>query len=114
MSPAGPPPPSFSVDRSDRGREILVALRGELDLAGVDDLLAAVEAVPPGARVMLELRELAFIDSSGIRAFMTLDTRARSEGWTLLLADPQDVVRRVLALCAFDDRVEILDRASES
>jgi anti-anti-sigma factor len=106
--------PGFSVDLTDRGADVVLALHGELDVAGVGDVGRATEVIESGARVTVDLRELSFIDSSGIHALMKLDVRARAEGWTLRLASPQATVRRALTLCQFDKRVPIVDAAPGS
>lgn len=100
--------PEFLVVRTEEGDNTVVALHGELDLAGTDEVARKTETIVPGTTVTVDMRELAFIDSSGIHALMKLDVRARAEGWTLRLAAPQDAVRRVLELCNFADRVPIL------
>lgn|GEM_PF-2637164 len=99
--------PAFSVVRSDDAARTVLALRGELDIAGVPDVTVAAASIDPGARVTIDLSELSFIDSSGIQALMKLDVRSRAEGWSLELAAPRDAVRRALALCQFDKRVPI-------
>lgn len=106
--------PGFSVALTDHGEDVVVALRGELDMAGVGDVHQATEAIASGARVTVDLHDLSFIDSSGIHALMELDVRARAEGWTMHVAAPQAAVRRVLALCQFDKRVPIADAAPGS
>lgn len=71
-------------------------LAGEIDLATVNDLTAALEPlVRKGGDVTLDLTEVRFIGSSGvqvlIRALNTLDGRGR-----LLLSHPRSNVRRLL------------------
>src|SRR5256885_6428782 len=59
-----------------------VVLAGELDIAstqGLEDELAAIEANSPGTLV-LDLRGVEFIDSTGLRALIAADERARSQG----------------------------------
>src|SRR5437773_2565005 len=83
--PAAPPRLAVGVERED-GR-VRVALSGELDLATVDELrgrLAAVEG--DGApTVVLDLRELDFLDSTGIGELLAAQRRLRAAGRRLVL-----------------------------
>ena len=46
-----------------------IAVSGEIDLATVEALVAAVErSAPPGGTVEIDLREVDFMDSSGVAA----------------------------------------------
>jgi len=77
-------------------------LVGELDLAMADELVETV--VPmiegPAAQVTLDLRELSFVDSSGIRAVISIAARL-TEG-TLKLVAPSPAVAKVLQLVRAD------------
>jgi anti-sigma B factor antagonist len=86
---------------------VVIALSGELDIAGVEQLAAATAAIPTGASVVVDLTELGFMDSTGVRMLMNLDVRSRAEGWRLALARPQPPVERLLRLSGFADRVRI-------
>jgi anti-anti-sigma factor len=111
-APAPIPPASgdeFAVSREERDGAIVLTLAGEFDIAGVAPLAEATRAIGAGDRVFLDLREVSFMDSAGVRALMNLDLRARVEGWTIAMVGPQPRVRRVLSLCGFEDRIPILD-----
>lgn len=108
-SPDGTGGPLFSVLREDRGATVVLRLGGELDMSGTDDLLAATAGIAPSSRVVLDLRELTFMDSSGLRVIMNLDVRARAEGWDLTLTAPRDEVRRLLMLCGVYERMTVTD-----
>jgi anti-sigma B factor antagonist len=105
---AGPVrPEGFTVTRTDGDGTVVVALDGELDLAGVERMRAATAEIPPGAHVLVDLGELRFMDSSGLRTLMNLDLRSRAEGWTLAFTAPQPAVRQLLRLCGFEHRVPL-------
>ncbi len=108
---ADEPRPVFSVARTERAGDVVLALRGELDLHSADRLLAAASGLTPGGRLILDLSELTFIDSAGLRALMNLDLRARAAGWGFALAAAAPVVLRLLKLTGFDKRLAILDTA---
>ena len=67
-----PSPKPFSVRTEQHGTTALVVPTGELDTATAPALEQELERAFDGAsdRVVLDLRELEFIDSSGIRALL--------------------------------------------
>jgi len=98
-------------DRPDGG--VLVALTGELDLATapkLEDELRRVEARRP-ALVVIDLKPLSFMDSSGLRALIAADSRAREAGSRLVLVRGDERVQRVLRITRLDERLEIVDDA---
>ena len=70
-------PTSFSISSGaggDGSRQFVV--RGELDLATAPQLEEAlVSAIEAGDEVVLDLRELEFMDSSGVRVLVVAHTR---------------------------------------
>jgi anti-anti-sigma factor len=83
-----------------------VRAAGEVDMETAPLLLAAVaDAAEAGADVELHLAGVTFMDSSGIRAL--LDGRREVGPGTLVLVDPSDEVRRVLAITGLDGRFTI-------
>ncbi|MGH2872773.1 MAG: STAS domain-containing protein [Solirubrobacteraceae bacterium] len=84
-------PTKFQVQSGVRGTEATLSVAGELDMRTTDELSDHVAAqVKLGAeRLTLDLRELTFIDSSGLRLLIELHDRSREVGWTLRLIVPQ-------------------------
>lgn len=103
--PAGRP---FRVLRRERPGEIELELSGEFDLTAIEPFEAAGAEIPAGTHVTVDLRELDFIDSSGLRSFMNLDLRVRAQDGRLTLRAPPPHAERLLRLCGFHDRFEIL------
>jgi len=91
----------LSVDLaiSDYGGQVVVALRGELDVMDAEAVAAALTAAADRANVVVvDLAGLTFIDASGVAALVRARRHARHRGGALVLASPQRQVRRVLAL----------------
>jgi anti-anti-sigma factor len=93
----------FSVDLSTRECDghVVVALRGELDLADAADVAAALAAVVAREpRIIVDLAGLEFIDCGGVAALArgSRSPPGRPGGGDLLLAAPQQRVLRVLAI----------------
>jgi anti-sigma B factor antagonist len=64
-------PPPFSIDVVQEGNRSVLNLSGELDLATVGELEDALRTrLEAGEDVVVDLRGLAFMDSSGVRALV--------------------------------------------
>jgi anti-sigma B factor antagonist len=93
----------------------VVSLSGELDISVVGQLeqeLMAVEQRSP-ATLLLDLRGLSFIDSSGLRLVLEADLRARKEARRFALVKGPDAVHRVFLIALLDKRLDFVDPPSE-
>jgi anti-anti-sigma factor len=84
----------------DRGGEVRLILRGELDMNGV---LAAERAVEEAAALTsslltIDLAELTFMDLFGARALLRVANEANSGGRKVVIANPRRHVRRLFEL----------------
>ena len=107
----------FSMDlgSGECGGHVVVALRGELDLVEAATVAAALEAVAAREpRIIVDLAGLEFIDASGIAALARGRRHARNAGGDLLLAAPQRLVRRVLAIISKADGFDIHASVAEA
>lgn len=85
-------------------------LRGELDMASVPLLLDALaEARPAGdaSGIEVNLREVTFIDSTGVRALISIDELCREAGRLWRIAQAPEQVRRVLRIAGVLDRLPV-------
>jgi anti-sigma B factor antagonist len=85
-------------------------LRGELDLAHAytfDEELRSVEDTRPST-VVIDLRELTFLDSCGLARLLAARRRARRLGHRLLLVRGSAAVQRLFALAAVDEAFEMV------
>jgi anti-anti-sigma factor len=100
----------LTFDTALNGGDALVVLAGELDLAGSAaleaeiDRLAGLEEVE---RVVLDLRRLEFMDSSGLRTVALADRRLRGAERKLALIRGPEVVQRVFDITRMAERLEI-------
>ena len=93
------------------GTTVRLALTGELDIAGasrVEQELERIEREPP-ATIVLDLRELAFMDSTGLRVIVAADSRAREQARRLVIVRGTDTVQRIIEMTRLDERLEIVD-----
>lgn len=91
--------------------QVTLRLRGELDLASLPGFTDAVrEAESSGAtRVLIDLRELRFIDSSGVSELLRATDRGRRNGHALAILRREGPVEQTLKLMGVAD---LLPRAA--
>ena len=86
-----------------------ITLEGELDLATVSALEAALrEPVDPHRRV-LDLRGLTFMDSTGLQTILRANRAARRAGWSLQIVAGPPAVQRVFEICGVADGLRFVD-----
>ena len=100
---------TFSVEQ-DAGRTV-VALEGELDIAAVTQVEPELDRIERGEPplLVLDLRGVTFLDSSGIRMILAADARAREGARRLILIRGPEPVHRVFELALLDRRLEFVD-----
>lgn len=97
--------PGFeAVPRRD-GEDVVIFFHGELDLAGAPRAARVMSVVGDvvGARIVLDLSGLSFIDARGIGAIEGARDRMRRQGRQVIVRNPPPAIRRVLELCGLDD-----------
>ncbi len=84
--------------------EVVVALEGEMDLANADALGGALTAVFEArpSKVTVDLANLSFLDSSGIRCLVIAAQQASAVRSKLVVRRPRRAVLRVLQLTGTD------------
>ena len=95
-------PAPFGVDVQRRDDVAIVQPHGELDIATVQTLHAALEGIEDAGRVVLDLRGLSFIDSTGLRLLVALHRRAQRDGFQLTLVAPAAPADRAIRLSGLD------------
>ena len=111
----GPQLALFGIDITSPAGQVRVALSGEIDLSTVGDLESelreTVEAAPE--LLVLDLREVTFLDSSGLRLLLRLHGRQTERGDRLVIVQGARRVARVLELTGADQRLEVVADPSE-
>jgi anti-anti-sigma factor len=101
---AADPPPLEVVTLRDDGA-LVVRARGDVDMSSVPLLADALEAAPAGLRLVLDLSEVGYLDSSGLRCLVA----ARAVHDELTLLAPSQPVRRVLEVTGLLGEFRITD-----
>jgi anti-anti-sigma factor len=96
--------------RQSGGDAAWVRVIGELDVATAPQLEQTLrKALLRARRVVLDLRELTFMDCAGIRVVVNANSHARQAGAHLVLVRGPSQVDRVFMLTGASDAVEIVD-----
>jgi anti-sigma B factor antagonist len=106
---------NLSIDVSREGERVLLRLDGELDLASVPVLESEVEsaAADGPATIVLDLRKLEFIDSTGLRAILSLDQRCTERGQAFALVRGSKQVQRLMNMTRVDEHLKIIASPEE-
>jgi anti-anti-sigma factor len=108
-------PSNFRVDVSSEDGAAVIAVAGELDLATSPALEEQFERVMggPATLVVIDLRELEFMDSTGLSVIIRAHQRAEQGGHRLGIVNGSRQVRRLLSLTGVADRLVIVDDLAE-
>jgi anti-sigma B factor antagonist len=110
------PPDSFSCESGRAGETAWVRPVGELDLDTAPRLEAELATVRAQGdpRLVLDLRRLTFMDSTGLRLVIRWDGVAREEGFEFAIVPGPDIVQRVIRLTGMDDQLATADPPVDS
>ena len=101
---------SIRVIYSDEGALVIPA--GELDIATVGVLEGALRDVERSgaAQIIIDLRHLKFVDSSGLRLLLDAQTGCRRNGHAVAFTRARDSqVLRLLTITALEAELQFLD-----
>jgi anti-anti-sigma factor len=93
------------AEQASNGAQV-VRVDGELDIATAPELESALlRPRPRDERVILDLGELRFMDSTGLRVLLRASKAAKDGRWELFLRNVPHNVRRLFALSGVQDAV---------
>ena len=106
-------PSHFRVKISQHGRATVLAASGELDLASGPALEQELERAQAAELIIVDLRSLQFIDSTGLSVLIKADHRAQAAGRRFALVNGGSQVQRLLNLTGVTDRLTVVDTPEE-
>lgn len=100
------------------GRVLVVSISGELDLNTAPSFREAVEKQldtnPDITDILLIMRDVTFIDSSGLGVILGRYKRLRPHGGNVVIAGPSQQVRKALELSGLAGIISICDTEDEA
>ena len=105
----------FSVEQHTQGAAAVLMVSGELDLQTSPQLEERLtRAFDAGAElVILDMRQIEFMDSTGLRVVLSAHQRAHESGRRFALVRGADQVERVLTLTGVRDLLTVVDAPEE-
>jgi len=88
-------------------------LVGEFDLAAVGRVEKALDRVfraPATRRIVVDLRQLSFLDASGLGTILRADQRARAGAFELLVVRPPGTANRIFTLTRAGKELSMVDK----
>jgi anti-sigma B factor antagonist len=100
----------FSIDTERAGDAIVVTPTGEIDLVTVPEVRSTLgQAADAARRVVLDLRQVTFMDSSGLRLLVEAQQLAEQDGFTLAVVRGPASLERLFEVTGLDARLELHD-----
>lgn len=103
------------IDSQHEHGRLVIRLDGELDMASAPLLQEALEQATPTATaaLVLDLQQLRFMDSTGLRVILAAQERLRENGQELALTAGSSQVQRLLAVSGVAGRLRVLSTPDE-
>ncbi len=107
---------TLRIEQSNQGSATVLRLSGEVDLNSSPELraqlLEVMEAQP--ARLVLDLRGLLYMDSSGLGTLVDLKRRTEQRNTPLVLVGVQPRVRSLLEITRLNTFFRIVDSIEQA
>jgi anti-sigma B factor antagonist len=103
--------PLLELTVESEGDVVRLALRGELDISSasrVEREIALLEDQTPRVLV-LDLRGLEFMDSTGLRIVVSANARAEQAGRRLVVVRGPEAVHRIFRITRLEERLDMVD-----
>lgn len=88
----------------------VMSLHGELDMLVLPQMSEQVDRILRQApeALVIDLRELDFMDSSGVHAILSADRACREQGTRLVLIRGGTVIDRLFRMCGLERRFDFI------
>jgi anti-anti-sigma factor len=98
----------MNITQEQQGNISVFTLQGRADSVGASQLEQALRQAS-NSRVILDMSQLVYINSAGLRILAALLTENQQGGGDLLLVAPSTRIRRVFQIIGFDNFFRMFD-----
>ncbi len=101
--------PNLDVSVQPRAGADILRVSGEVDLATRDEFTAHLrDAQRPDRALIIDLRELSYIDVRGAKALDDAGVRANTAGQRCIVVSSNSLLLKVFSILQFDGRVAVV------
>jgi anti-anti-sigma factor len=106
----------LQVDAKGKDDRVVLRLSGELDLASSAILERALEGaeIEAAPLLVLDLDELKFVDSTGLRVILLAQEKSRSRGQRFAITPGSPQVQRLLSITSVAEHMHVLASADDA
>lgn len=103
------------IDARHEPDRIVLSLHGELDLASAPLLQSEIESAEAdlATLVVLDLDDLQFIDSTGLRIILAAHERSQARGQMLAVTRGSQQVQRLMSITGAGEHLRIVESPDE-
>ncbi len=101
----------FEAELRRHGTTVTLSLSGELSLGSINEFQDALDEAgsEPLELLVIDLRSLEFLDSSGLRAIVASQGHALGRGYALQIVRGSEQVREVFRITGLDDKLPMVE-----
>jgi anti-sigma B factor antagonist len=100
----------LKLQSTRRGAITVLSLSGDFDLASRSQFSEALAKIDgESERLIVDLRRVMFMDSSGLRMLLELWSESRRDGFSLAIVRGQTEVQKVLEITGADEVLPMID-----
>jgi len=94
----------------------LIAVSGRLDASSAPELMASFDSAfaPDKARFVLDLGEVDYVSSGGLRAILQMTKKVRGAGGGIVLAQLQPFVEDLIHMSGFDNLIAAAETTEQA
>ena len=98
----------MKINAEIEGGTVRLTLAGEFDMGEVPDFRQAIQELEePWGEVVIDMADVAFMDSSGLQELLHFQQQVRELGRELVLSRPSVAVLRLLELTGVDSHFTV-------
>ena len=96
----------MTINKISDEKNLTISLSGRLDTVSAPELEAEVAQIEADASVILDLKDLEYISSAGLRVLLVIQKKMNQKG-SFVIRNVNDTVREVLDITGFSDILTI-------
>ncbi len=100
-------PDQIAIEESTEEGRVVLDVSGEIDLATAPQFETRLGAVNTGGSVVVDLTNVTFIDSTGLRVLISAHEKATEHGGRLAIVATEGPVTKLLAITGVDEWLNV-------